>query len=112
MKRSLLLSVFAVGVLSLTFLPQARADDDLGAAILGFALGATVGGSATMVYGAPPPVVYAPPPAVVYGPPAVVYTRPPRVYYYGDHDRGRWHRRPHWRHHGWRHSRWHSDDDD
>lgn len=111
MKKPLLVSIVAAGALLFTILPQAHADDDWGAAILGFALGAGLGSSATIVYGAPPPVVYAPPPAVVYGPPAVIYAPSPRVYYYGRYRR-HWQRHPHWRHHGWWRGRWHRDRDD
>lgn len=84
--RGFLAAALLVTTGAFALAPQAHADgDDLGAAVLGFTLGA------------------------VMGPPAVVYQAPaPRVYYYSYRSRGyygrpgRWEYR-HWDHRHWRH---------
>lgn len=97
--------------------PLAHADDDGGAAALGFILGA-VAAAPAYAYGPAPRYVYeAPPQIVVRGSgPGYYYSAPPRGYYYRFRDHDRWHHGWHdgWRHgrhDGYRHRGWHRDDD-
>lgn len=90
----------------------AHADDDGGAAALGFMLGAM---AATPTYNGPAPtyVYQAPPQAVVQGPSVTYYySPPPRDDYYRSRGYNRRHDDwRHWRRDEYRHRDWHHDDD-
>lgn len=90
------IAIILMGMLAVTMMPKARADDDdLGAGVLGFALGTIV---------APPTVVYRSPPAVIYEAPPRYEGPPVRRYYYGyrrrdDDYHSHWHHWRRWHHH-------------
>jgi len=88
--------------------PLAHADDDGGAAALGFMLG-TMAAAPAYAYGPSRTYVYQAPPRVVVQVPGggYYYAPPPRVYYRRFRDHDRWHHR--WHHH-WRHDRYHHRD--
>lgn len=71
-----------VAVLGLAVIPRAHADDDdFGAGILGFALGAIAAAPLTSYNTPYYTPYYAPPPVVYYTPPPVIYETPPAIYY-------------------------------
>jgi hypothetical protein len=91
--------------------PLAHADDDGGAAALGFMLG-TMAAAPAYAYGSPPAYVYQAPPRVVVRVPngGYYYAPPPRVYYHRFRDHDRWHHR--WHHDRYHHRHWRHGDDD
>ena len=76
-----------IAALSLTAPAHAGNGSAVGAGLLGFGVGAIVGGALapqTVYVAPPPPVYYAPPPPVYYAP-------PPPVVFYGYGPSPRWH---------------------
>lgn len=115
MKHATLAVLLAAGMLALAPLSQAHADDDWGAAALGFAFGAAMSGAPTVIYRAP---------ARVYVPARRHHWREAqrwrerrewRRHEWREHRRHEWreHRRHErrWRHHEWHHHHRYDDDD-